>query len=273
MRAARRRVPGRLRVGWLPYLNVLPLAPGLAHGAEVSAVASPRRLGELLAAGAIDAAPLASRDFLALGHRVRALGRLGIACRGPVASVLLFSPRPARELGGARIALTAESRTSRALLRILLADALGVRGVAFVEEGEPAEALLAIGDRALALAATPLPGLPHRLDLGALWTRHTGLPFVYARLAVRREVDPSAEAALRTALDAALDKPLELAGAPLPPGMTPEAARRYLRRFTYRLGPAEEAGLERFRKELLRHDLLDRPHPAPRCHPDGPRAR
>jgi len=268
----RRGTPGRLRVGWLPYLNVLPLAPGLAHGAEVVAVASPRRLGELLAAGVLDAAPLASRDFLALGPRVRPLGRLGIACRGPVASVLLFSPRPARQLGGARIALSSESRTSRALLRILLADALGVERAGLVEEGEPAEALLAIGDRALALAANPLPGLPHRLDLGALWTRHTGLPFVYARLAVRREVDPAAAAPLRRALDAALDKPLELAGAALPPGLTPDGARRYLRRFTYRLGAAEEAGLERFRKELLRHDLLDRPQPPSRSHPVRPGA-
>ncbi len=273
MTGPRPGAPGRIRVGWLPYLNVLPLAPGLAQGAELAALAPPRRLGQLLAAGAIDAAPLASRDFLALGHRVRPLGPLGIACRGAVASVLLFSPRPARELGGARIALSAESRTSRALLRILLADALGVSGVEFVEEGEAAEALLAIGDRALELAGIPLPGLPHRLDLGALWTRHTGLPFVYARLAVRREVDPDEAEALLRAFDAALDKPLELAGAALPPGVTPGAARRYLRRFTYRLGPAEEAGLDRFRKELLRHDLLDRPRPSSRCHPGGPRPR
>ena len=31
----------------------------------------------------------------------------------------------------------------------------------------------------------------------------------------------------------------------------------YLRRFRYRLGPGERAGLERFAELLRRHDLID----------------
>lgn len=242
-----------LRVGRLPYLNVHPFHVGWEGTQPCWVTRPPRRLGELAAADALDASLLASRDALALEPRFQPLGSLGIACRGPVESVLLFARRPLCRLEGAVLALTRESRTSRALLRILLRERLGVRRACFTDRVADADAWLAIGDEALIARADPR--WPHRLDLGEAWTAWTGLPFVYARWVVRRDLPRAAARALAAALDASLDR-----GGPLPPptqraGLSRAAARRYLARFTYRLGPAECAGLRRFHQELLNHDL------------------
>jgi len=242
-----------LRVGRLPYLNALPFAGPFA-GVEPQWVTDvPRRLGALAAEGGLDAGLLASRDALALADRYRPLADLGIACCGPVRSVLLFSKRPVAELEGATISLTGESRTSRALLRILLAEPVRL-DVRYVETGPASDACLAIGDAALALAASRR--WPFVLDLGAAWHRFTGLPFVYARWVVRRDLPAALEYALARELTARLEAPRDWSRAQLPRGMTHEDARRYLAAFVQRLGPAEIAGLRRFHRELLNHDLL-----------------
>jgi chorismate dehydratase len=227
-------------------------------------VAPPRRLGELAAAGELDAALLASRDALALGARFRPLAHrgqaLGIACRGPVTSVLLLSRLPVAALSGARVALSGESRTSRGLLRVLLAKRFRLSGVEYVEPGEPADARLVIGDAALA-ARGSARGL-HVLDLGAAWTQWTGLPFAYACWVVGRDVPGELAARLAASLADSVAKREALAAEPflpLPPGVGRAQALRYLARFTYVFGPAERAGLARFRQELQEHDLLEPP--------------
>jgi len=242
-----------LRVGRLPYLNALPFGGPFA-GAEPQWVTDvPRRLGALAAEGSLDAGLLASRDALALADRFQPLADLGIACCGPVQSVLLFSRRPVRELEGATVSLTGESRTSRALLRILLSEAFCL-DVRYVDAGPVADACLAIGDAALTLAAAQ--HWPFILDLGEAWRQFTGLPFVYAQWVVRRDLPAALKHALAEELIARLEAPRDWSGAKLPTGMTGEAAQRYLAAFVQRLGPAELAGLRRFHRELLRHDLL-----------------
>jgi len=59
--------------------------------------------------------------------------------------------------------------------------------------GLPHEAVLVIGDAALALAARGT--YPHRYDLGTEWKQWTGLPFVFAVWAARR-VEASASISL-----------------------------------------------------------------------------
>jgi chorismate dehydratase len=244
-----------LRVGRLPYLNAWRFHAAFDGPQPAWTTAPPRRLGELARAGALDAALLASRDAWELEPWFRPLGDLGIACRGAVGSVLLLSRVPAHALGGGRAALTTESRTSRALVQILLRAALGVRDVAWCDASAadpPADAWLVIGDAALAARAGA--GWPFALDLGAAWEAWTGLPFVWARWVVRRDA-PSGAA---RALAAGLAHSLARAGAPaperLPAGLSPAAARAYLDRFNWRLGPAERRGLRRFQRELALHD-------------------
>src|SRR2546430_10108349 len=62
-------------------------------------------------------------------------------------------------------------------------------------------AVLVIGDAALVLKARQ--AYPHRYDLGEEWRRWTGLPFVFAVWAARREADPAAVRLLHAALLAA----------------------------------------------------------------------
>jgi chorismate dehydratase len=244
--------PVRLRVGRLPYLNAWRFHAAFDGPQPDWTTAPPRRLGERMRAGALDAALLASRDALELGSALRPLGDLGIACLGAVGSVLLLSRVPAARLGGRHVVLSDESRTSRALVRILLAGRLGARDVAWCDgsgAAEPdADGWLVIGDAALGAHARG--SWPFALDLGAEWRAWTGLPFVYARWMVRRDVPREAARALA----GGLARSLEAAGDPdparLPPGVSPAAARAYLDRFTWRMGPAERRGLRRFEREL-----------------------
>jgi chorismate dehydratase len=243
-----------LRVGRIPYLNAWPFRAGWTGVEPRWIEAPPRRLGELAAAGELDAAPLASRDALALAGGFRPLADFGIASRGAVASVLLFSRRPPEELAGARIALTRESRTSRGLLRILLAERWGVPAFEACDDPRGADAALRIGDGALAAARAER--WPHVVDLGEAWAKWTDLPFAWARWVVRRDAPPAAARALAAALAASLARPVACDRAPRPAGMTAADARGYLARFVWRLGPVEEAGLRRFHRELQQHDLL-----------------
>jgi chorismate dehydratase len=129
-----------------------------------------------------------------------------------------------------------------------------------VEPGERADAWLVIGDAAL--AARRAGGFPHVLDLGEAWTAWTRLPFAYACWVVRRDAPPEAAASLAASLADSVAKRDALAATPclaLPAGVERADALGYLARFTYLLGPAEGAGLARFHRELLKHDLLDPP--------------
>ena len=91
------------------------------------------------------------------------------------------------------IALDTSSRTSVALVRVLCAREFRIRpmldssGPRLDEMLAKADAGLLIGDNALFLESdgrTPL----NKIDLGEVWTRSTGLPFVYAFWAGRPDV-------------------------------------------------------------------------------------
>ena len=101
------------------------------------------------------------------------------SCSFEVRSVKLFSHFPIEDLGGRNVRLTSQSRTSVALLRILLEMRYGVSP--FYCEGLSAEAsddaCLLIGD--LALEENARGRFPYSYDLGTLWQEWQGLPFVF----------------------------------------------------------------------------------------------
>jgi chorismate dehydratase len=106
----------------------------------------------------------------------------GIACHGPVRSILLASKVPLREIR--TLATDAGSRTSVMLARVILAEKYGVqpRLISMQPDLAPmlgaADAALLIGDPALRLDVSTLPF--ETLDLGGEWTTMTGLPMVFA---------------------------------------------------------------------------------------------
>jgi chorismate dehydratase len=102
--------------------------------------------------------------------------------------------RPLSELDGRRVALGSTSRTSVLLARMWLAEVHGVQPEYFTCPPElstmllEADAAVLIGDAALRanLHDGPRYGLQVH-DLGAMWKEWTGLPFVFAVWAARRD--------------------------------------------------------------------------------------
>jgi len=158
--------------------------------------------------------------------------------------------------------VTPETSTSIRLLRLLLEVRRGLAGVRFVRGLEPAQAdaLLLIGDEAMRTRSRPPEGFVHTLDLGADWLEWTGLPFVYAAWVVRSALEPALKAELARFLEASLAAGLaslpEIARRLSIGGWSAEEVEGYLRRFHYRFGPEDLAGLERFRTLVTEHRLI-----------------
>ena len=205
----------QLRYGRIAFVNVAPVETAFDTGAvtrDAMVVADvPTRLNAMLQAGDLDVAAISAAHYLAHRDELELLGDLCIAADGPVRSVLLVSPVPPALLGDATIALTAQSASGRALLALLLAHVDGVHPQFEVVDDALGAALagrptLLIGDDALAARARCAPARIH--DLGEAWQAWTGLPFVFAVWAVRRDVAaarPGDVAALRDAFSRARD--------------------------------------------------------------------
>ena len=193
-------------IGLIDYLNTQPFQRSLAArlaGREVDFVRGvPTELNRALFAGDIHLAPISSIEAARHAGEVLVLPGLGIASRGAVKTVLLFSWRAdMRELADKPIALTDQSATSSALLQWLFRERFGMEAqwrkrpqdlVAMMKE---CAAALLIGDTALVEGerrhnlchAAGTQARPFVFDLGEEWLRETGLPFVFALWAVRRE--------------------------------------------------------------------------------------
>lgn len=132
-------------------------------------------------------APIPSADFAKHIDILRLVGDLGIVSMGHVGSVLLFGDRPPDHMRD--IAFPTDSSTSKRLLRWYL-DKRGLDPRA-IDLGpdlgsmlQQCDGALLIGDRALR-AASEHPSLV-QLDLGAEWTRSTGLPMVFGIFATHK---------------------------------------------------------------------------------------
>lgn len=246
----------------IPYANASPFYALWGDAPFAVRNLVPRELGREAEAGSIDLGLMAAGDYLRLKDRFEILGPFGLATHGPAMSVLLFSRRPASALAGALISVTPETSTSIRLLRLLLGARRGLNDVRYLRGLEPAQAdaMLVIGDNAMRLKNQRPEGFTHTLDLGADWLEWTGASFVYAVWAARRTLEESQKLELREFLDASLAAGLatlpEVARQQTGPGWTAAEMEGYLRRFRYRLGPEDLAGLARFEELLLQNGLI-----------------
>jgi chorismate dehydratase len=260
-----------LRVGHIAYANCIPFFHYLAEcgfaGETVSGV--PSRLNALLAEGRIDLSPSSSFEYGREGADYLLLPDFSISSRGAVQSVLLFSDRPLEHLAEIPIAVTGESATSINLLRILLKEYLGfstpaeIRPAGSVEDHIAAGGTgLLIGDRALRASLAGLA--PRVFDLGELWWRFTGLPFVFALWIVHRKAAEVKNAELilfrkqlRCSLNRALSDP-EGTAARVPEygWFGKERLAAYWRAMAYDFSAAHRRGLELFFRLAVKHGLL-----------------
>jgi chorismate dehydratase len=171
------------RLGAVSYLNVRPLVHGLDVKADLVTLRFdvPSLCAQLLDDGAIDLGMVPSIAHLNRPGDAIVPG-VCIGSDGPVASVAIFTRRPLREIR--MLALDTSSRTSAALTRVLCARRFDVSPT-FIPHGPDPDAMLAsadaallIGDPALFVDARALRA--ERIDLGAVWSEMTGLPFVWA---------------------------------------------------------------------------------------------
>ncbi len=248
----------------IPYANVAPFYALWDRAPFAVRNLVPREVGREAEAGRVDLGSMAAGDYLRMKDRFELLEPpMGVACRGEVQSVLMFSRRPADALAGARVSVTPATATSIRLLHLLLDVRRGLEGVRYVRGLEPAQAdaLLMIGDAAMHMRNRRPEGFTHTLDLGADWLEWTGLSFVFAVWAVRTALEAPVKRALgrflETSLAAGLSSLPEVARRQTEPGWRPEEVEAYLRRFHYRLGPEDLKGLQRFECLLQEHRLVE----------------
>jgi chorismate dehydratase len=241
----------RLRVGAVNYLNTKPLVYDFARFAPRAELVFdlPSRLADKLAQGRLDVALIPSIEFFH-DPTYAIVSDACIACRGPVLSVKLFSRGPIESIR--TLALDEGSRTSVALVRILLAERYDIQPQlealpigASLGDSE-ADAVLLIGDRAI---HSPGGRFEVVWDLGDEWCRWAELPFVFAMWVGRAGANlDGLDDALSLARDfgvAHIDQIAEREAAAL--GLTRPQCAAYLRDNLYfHLGPREQRGLELF---------------------------
>jgi len=262
-----------MRLGRIAYINGAPVYGAIDRGlvpvpAEIL-TGTPAELNDALAAGRLDVSVISAVEYARHARHLVLLPDLAISCDGPVRSVALFSRVPAQRLDGAAVLVAAASRTSVLLLDLLCRDVWRIRprcSPAPAEAGDlgalatlPHDAVLVIGDAALLLAARG--AYAHRYDLGEEWKRWTGLPFVFAVWAARREAPPAQVHAVHAALLASrawglphLDR--LAAEAAHATGVAPDECRRYLAGLDYALGDGHRAGLTDFFRRLAARGLV-----------------
>ena len=171
-------------VSYVSYLNTKPLVYGLEKGLirhEFNMQKDvPSVCAERLLQGEVELGLVPSIEYARSKGAWKIVPNLAIASNGPVASVALFFNQDIKRIE--KVALDTSSRTSVALLKILLLEKFEIEPEFvvmppnLVEMLKRADAALVIGDRALQYQTER----PNHLDLGEEWTDMTGLPFVYA---------------------------------------------------------------------------------------------
>jgi len=257
-----------IRLGVVPYLNVEPIVHGLRADPRFEVVRDvPSRVAERLHAGEIDLGMIPSVEYARGDYAI--VPGIAIASRGAVRSVELLHRRPVGQLR--RVALDTSSRTSAALLRILLRERLE-HDPEYVDMAPDPAAMLETADAALVIGDTALfyEGPAARLDLGEAWHALTGLPFVFAFWAGRiGSVEGGDLERLQRSLREGRQRLREIAASynGFGAGHAVES-EAYLRDcIVYDFGEDEQAGLREFYRRAHRLGLIAR-RPELRFHGD-----
>lgn len=199
-----------LRIGKIPYANLFPIYHYLedkCKNARYKFVKGvPSALNKKLRNGEIDISPSSSVEFLKCRDKYSIIPWLSLSAEGPVCSIFLFSKYPLESLDKKNIAVSSQSETSVALLKVILRNFYSLK-CKFKEVNSSSvmkilsdfSACLLIGDDAMKARKTVRSQgsgvrgkqqnieLIYVYDLGELWFKHTGLPFVFALWIVKKK--------------------------------------------------------------------------------------
>lgn len=243
------------------YLNTVPLVWGMLHGEQAGVFdlrfALPSVCADQLASGEADIGIVPVIEMAR--QKLDYFRGTGIACHGPVRSILLISKLPWSEVR--TVATDSGSRSSVMLTRIILAEKFGVtpklisRPAGLASMLGEADAALLIGDAALHVDPATLPF--ETLDLGGEWNALTGLPMVFAVWSGRGKMiqDHFAQAFVESCRFG-LAHVDEIARLEAPDhGISQEMAREYLtRHIVFELGPRDYEGMDLYLKQATALD-------------------
>lgn len=242
-------------VAAVSYLNTAPLIWGFEYGPLAGEVvlqlALPSECADYVRQGAADIGILPVIEIERQG--LAWLPSVGIACRGPVRSILLIARKPLSAVK--LLAADSGSRTSIELARILLAERFGATPRLISMRADldamlaSADAALIIGDPALRLDVGRLAGRYEVLDLGEEWVRHTSLPMVFALWAGRPgRIQDRHDELFRRSYDYGRRRLEEIIERECPPRRIDEdLARRYLSwHIVFELGARDLEGMRAY---------------------------
>ena len=269
-------------LGRIDYMNVAPVYYGLDNdllatpgiNQEIKLISGPpSTLNQMMVDGRLDISPVSSAAYARNAREWLILPDLAIACHERVLSVLLVSRYSLEALTGKRILITDESSSARDLCRLIF-SLKGVRPEFVVGKvkspsqlPEEIDAALVIGDSALSQPWGRV--FPNIHDLGTLWWNMTGLPFVFAIWAVRKDFAqkyPERVEAVLALLKTSrrlgnenMKQIVEKACTKL--GIDVSTARLYYESLVYQLADREKEGLELFYKGLYQTGITDEAAP------------
>lgn len=254
----------RPRVGFHDFLNSRPLLYPFRHGLLETpfelVVDTPSRLADRFHEGELDMALIPSIEY-AMSEGSVIVPAVCIASLGPVETVVMFSEMAMEDVES--VLVDPKSRSSVAMLRILFKEMHNKEPAMITgKEDDPAlvlrsaDAGLVIGDAAFSVDREKY--LVH--DLGELWFRHTGRPFVHAVLCAKRgQMWDRAVAAIEEAKKIGLLERELIARQEGRDHREADAILDYLtKRIIYDLGEAERDGLSVFLRKAMELGLASR---------------
>jgi chorismate dehydratase len=268
----------QVRLGAVEYLNARPLVYGLDRLERFTLRFDvPSRCAALLHEGVIDVGLIPSIEYLrapakagpSVSSDYAIVPGMAISSRGPVRSVAIYTTRDISDVQS--LALDTSSRSSVALARVLCARAFHIQPT-FQDHAPDLQAMLAVADAALVIGDMALfldlgeleiggrRQTIKKIDLGEVWTKLTGLPFVYAFWAGRQmaltghDVD-----LLRQAAEEGVGRLASIAADYFPGSSEHQlVGARYLRdNIKYEFGANERAGLELFYRYAAEARVVD----------------
>ncbi|MBF0557162.1 MAG: menaquinone biosynthesis protein [Nitrospirae bacterium] len=261
----------KLVVGKIPYANVFPIFYVLENEFDCSQYVFvegvPSSLNRMLREGELDISPSSSLEYLRNKGVYSIIGNHSISSKGEVGSILFFSRQRIEDLDGTVVFASSQSETSVALLKIILKKFYGLSVAVEVvtkPDQQSGTAYLLIGDDALKQQAvyhqSTIADYSFVYDLGEIWYRQTGLPFVFALWIVRNDISGKGGLVdrfttdLGRAKEIALNKLPHIAKyAPVNAFMTEEEILAYWKKLDYELSDEHRKGLalfDRYRKEV-----------------------
>ena len=182
----------KIRAGFISYLNAYPYYFPFEQGHfsfEGECILDyPTSLNKKLSCGKLDISLISSMEYARNFEDYFLIDGVGLSSRGSVNSVKLCSRFVIEELSNKTIALTKASATSRAVLKIILAEkqCKDIQYVEFADEKslEKYDAYLVIGDDALSLKQKPFY---FEYDLAKIWQDIYSIDILFAVVAIRHD--------------------------------------------------------------------------------------